>query len=401
MVDLTEENLKLLVFDSHPVQYRVPVWQLLESMRPGTLHVVYASDCSVRGHLDREFGKNVAWDEPMLSGYDHTILNCERGEPLSNWGSLTGKGVGQMIDTVKPDAILLTGLNYKYDLVAYFQAKKKRIPVWLRCETQDFASFRSAPKAFVRSLVYRIAYPALSTIFYIGELNKRHYLKHGVSPRKLREARYGTVDRFANLSNEEKTQKRKEAKQSAAISDSSLVIGFSGKFIEKKNPKILFEMLEHLPDALRSRIHLYFMGSGLLENELKILSGEVLKKYNVKTYYSGFINQSQLAGHYLAMDIMVLPSRRMGETWGLVANEAMQAGCGVIVSEAVGCSEDFKSWERFRVFKESSAEDRARCVLQLSEHPRDFNWARQKLEKYALKATAESIAQELHALKKP
>ena len=100
------------------------------------------------------------------------------------------------------------------------------------------------------------------------------------------------------------------------------------------------------------------------------------------------------------MDIMVLPSRRMGETWGLVANEAMQAGCGVIVSEAVGCSADFKSWERFRVFKESNAEDLAHCVLQLSEFARDFNWARQKLEKYALKATAESIAQELYALKK-
>jgi glycosyltransferase involved in cell wall biosynthesis len=100
------------------------------------------------------------------------------------------------------------------------------------------------------------------------------------------------------------------------------------------------------------------------------------------------------------MDIMVLPSRRMGETWGLVANEAMQAGCGVIVSDAVGCSEDFKSWERFRVFKESNAEDLAHRVLQLSEYSRDFNWARQKLEKYALKATAEAIAQELNALKK-
>jgi len=30
---------------------------------------------------------------------------------------------------------------------------------------------------------------------------------------------------------------------------------------------------------------------------------------------------------------MVLPSRRAGETWGLVVNEALQAGCAVIVSE--------------------------------------------------------------------
>lgn len=390
--------MKLLVFDSHPVQYRVPVWQLLESTRPGELHVVYASDCSVRGHQDKEFGKTVSWDEPMLSGYGHTILNCEKGEPLSTWGSLTGKGVSHLIETIKPDAVLLTGLNYKYDLVAYIQAKKRGIPVWLRCETQDYATTRSAPKAIVRSFIYRAAYQALSTIFYIGELNKKHYLKHGVSQRKLKPARYGTVDRFGNFDEREKERRRKEARQAAGISDDSFVIGFSGKFIEKKNPKILFEMLPYLPEILRSRIHLYFMGSGALEKELKLLSDDAYKKYGVKSYYSGFVNQSQLAGHYLAMDIMILPSRRMGETWGLVANEAMQAGCGVIVSDAVGCGEDFKSWERFRVFKEPNAEALASCVLALSAYPRDFNWARQKLEKYALKTTAESITQAMNEL---
>jgi hypothetical protein len=94
--------VKLLVFDSHPVQYRVPVWQLMERYNPGCLYVVYASDCSVRGHTDKEFGKKVAWDEPMLTGYSNTILNCEKGEPLSSWGSLTGKGVQEMIDKIKP-----------------------------------------------------------------------------------------------------------------------------------------------------------------------------------------------------------------------------------------------------------------------------------------------------------
>src|SRR5688572_14452476 len=164
-------------------------------MQPGCIHVVYASDCSIRGHNDKEFGKKVMWDEPMLAGYGHTILNCEKGEPLSSWGSLTGNGVRESLDAINPDAVLLTGLNYKFDLVAYINAKQKGIPVWLRCETQDQAITRSAVKGVVRSLIYRSAYPMLSRIFYIGELNKRHYLKHGVPDGKLRPARYGTVDR--------------------------------------------------------------------------------------------------------------------------------------------------------------------------------------------------------------
>jgi hypothetical protein len=41
-----------------------------------------------------------------------------------------------------------------------------------------------------------------------------------------------------------------------------------------------------------------------------------------------------------------------GRDWGLVANEALQAGCGVVVSSAVGCSIDFKNLDRFAVFEE-------------------------------------------------
>jgi glycosyltransferase involved in cell wall biosynthesis len=390
--------LKLLVFDSHPVQYRVPLWQLLEKHRPGCLHVVYGSDRSIRGYADKDFGQNIAWDDPMLAGYEYTILNCENG-PLEAWGSLTGKGVKETIEKIKPDAVLLVGLNYKYDSVAYFQAWRKGIPVWLRCETQDYAVNRSAGKAIIRTLIYRSLYFALQKIFYIGELNKKHYLYHGVPESKLRPARYGTVDRFASIREEEKEQRRKQRRSEAEITDTSLVIGFSGKFIKKKNPQILYQMLEFLPEDLRKRIHLYFMGSGILENELKDLAAQAQKNYGIKSYFSGFINQSQLANHYLAMDIMVLPSRRMGETWGLVANEAMQGGCAVIVSDAVGSGEDFKSWERFRVFKEPDPAELAKNVIQLAQFPRNFNWAKQNLEKYSLQSTAEAIADELVKLK--
>ena len=157
-------------------------------------------------------------------------------------------------------------------------------------------------------------------------------------------------------------------------------------------------MLEFLPTELRSRIHLYFMGSGPLEKELKDLAEAALKTHGIKSFFSGFVNQTQLPGHYLAMDVMVLPSRRMGETWGLVVNEAMQAGCGVIVSDAVGSSEDFKSWERFKVFKEPNAADLASQLTLLSHFPRNFEWASNGLENYSMEATAKAFATALEKL---
>jgi glycosyltransferase involved in cell wall biosynthesis len=390
-------SVKLLVFDSHPVQYRVPIWQAISQLRPGTIHVVYATDCSVRGYLDEGFGQSVAWDEPMLEGYEHTILNCEKGTPLSGWASLTGKGVSKLIDELKPEAILLTGLNYRYDLMAYLEANRRGIPLWLRCETQDEAVTRSKSKSTLRTLMYRVTYKKFDRIYYIGELNRRHYLNHGVPPEKLYPAFYGTVDRFESMSSEEKESVRILSRANAGISDTDFVIGFSGKLIQKKNPGILYKMLKSLPEELRSRTWIYFLGSGELEPELQLEAQKALEQFNVRTCFAGFANQSKLAAHYLAMDILVLPSRRMGETWGLVANEAMQAGCGVVVSDAVGCHVDFKSLERFSVFKEGDSEDLAESIKTLSTFPRSFSWPRKHLENYSIMSTATALIEKFAA----
>lgn len=386
---------KLLVFDTHPVQYRVPIWQKMEELKPGSVHVVYASDCSVIGHADNEFGITIGWDIPMLKGYPHSILNCEKGVPLSSWGSLTGEGVTSMINKINPSAVLLTGLNYRFDLIAYLAARKSGIPVWLRCETQDYALKRSKFKEIYRLLIYSIAYRALNKIFYIGELNKLHYIRHQISPVRLKPAYYGTKDLFIDMTTSQKNLIRTRTRLFAGINLNSVVIGFSGKFITKKNPEILFEMLASLPQDLQKRVHLYFMGAGALQPQLEAMAAEAYGKYGIKTNFTGFVNQSQLAPHYLTMDMLILPSRRMGETWGLVANEAMQAGCSVVVSDAVGCGSDFSSWERFRIFPSGDAAALAEKVADLAKYNREFDWAKQKLESYSIDATVASLLKEL------
>ena len=389
---------ELIVFDSHPVQYRVPVWRKIASQNPGSVHVIYGSDCSVRGHADTEFGVTISWDEPMLEGYDHTVLNCEKGVPLSGWQSLTGSGVGKILDKLKPKVVLLTGLNYLYDLTAYVEARRRGIPLWLRCETQDEAIHRSKGKGIIRSLLYRIIYQGFDRVFYIGQLNRNHYLRHGVPESKLKPARYGTVDRFIDLKEVEKKEQWKLERRKAGISETDFVIGFSGKLIPKKNPEILFRMLDALPDKLRARTCLYFLGSGELEQSLRNEADKALQKFGVRSIFAGFVNQSKLASHYLIMDVMVLPSRRMGETWGLVANEAMQAGCGVIVSDAVGCHADFESWERFRIFPGEDAKVLANHIVDLAKLPRKFDWAARKLQPYSITAIAEAITEEMKTI---
>lgn len=394
---------KLLVFDSLPSPYRAPIWQAIEKIIPSSLYVVYASDKWGNTSNDIEFGQEVKWGEPLLSGYNNTVLNCKNDNPpfilnktLSRWNSISGQGIAEVIDKNKPDYILLTSLIYKYDYKVYREARKRKIPLWLRCETQDDAIERSVFKTAVRSLIYRRIYSGISHFFYIGELNKQHYLKHGVSENQLTPALYGTVYRYKGMDIADKEKIRKRIRDDKGISINNIVIGFSGKFIEKKNPIILFKMLYTLPLEIQKRIVLYFVGSGPLEKELIEHSKIAFIKYGIKTIFTGFVDQTKIGDHYLAMDIFVLPSRKMGETWGLVVNEALQAGCSVIVSNAVGCSRDFFNAERFEVVKVDAEKELAEKVVRLANFTRDFNWALNLLIPYSIESTANSFIEKLN-----
>lgn len=67
----------LLIFETHPIQYRAPVYARLHELCPGSIHVVYASDYSLRGGHDPGFAKAVTWDSDLLAGYPSTILRSD------------------------------------------------------------------------------------------------------------------------------------------------------------------------------------------------------------------------------------------------------------------------------------------------------------------------------------
>ena len=271
----------LYVFDSHPVQYRAPVFRRMSQLLDSRMRVFYATDCSVRGYRDPGFGQEICWDEPLLDGYPNEVLHCTRGRPLCGFASLTGRGLGRAFSAARPKCILLTGLNYRYDWAARLHAQRRGIPVWLRQETQDEAFARPIWKECLRSLFYRTVYSGIDRFFTIGELNARHYLRHGIPSDRLTPARYATVDRCAGLDREEKVALRTRLRTAIGASEDAIIIGFSGKFIQKKDPGILIEMAELLGPELQSRTVLYFVGSGELEAYLQGRAVDLLRETGV------------------------------------------------------------------------------------------------------------------------
>ena len=384
----------IFIFDSHPVQYKAPIYQRLEKLRPGSFRVIYATDATMRGHADRDFGTAVSWNTPLLEGYAHTVLHNENGTPLQGFKSLSGRGVFALLRRERPQAALISQFLYAFDLAAYVGCRALGIPIWIRHETQDEAFPRGAGKSALRSLFYRLAYSGVEHAFYIGELNREHLRRHGVRDERMSRAAYCTP---GGAEPERMIKWRAAVREELKLGADEILVLFSGKFIEKKNPELIFEAFARLSAAEQKRFRLLFVGSGPLQAKLEDLAAQIPGR----VHFTGFVNQAEIPRYYAAADILVLPSRRAGETWGLVVNEALQAGCGVIVSDAAGCHREFGGWEQVRVIKEGDAAGCAEALRTLARFPRSFTWCSEAMEAYSVEAAAEAMAREIDRISQP
>lgn len=371
------------------MHYKAPVYQRLAKSAPGRFKVVYATDCSVRGHQDQGFGRQVKWDTPLLKSYEFEVCGKEHGVPLQGFFSLRGGGICKLIYRERPAAVILSQTLYWWDFSIILCCVLLRIPLGLRVETQDEAQRRSPLKTALRFLIWRGLYRAFSWGLCIGELNRRHLLRHGFAERQLVPTPYCVSADWAAVPEAAKAARRLKMRTTLGMGPDALCVAFVGKLIPKKQPDLLLAMVALLPQPLRSKVRLLFVGSGEMESTLKGRAERELPG----TIFTGFINQSALPDYYWAMDILVLPSRRQGETWGLVVNEALHAGCGVVITDAVGCHEEFGHWERVRVIPEGEAPALAKAVSQLSANSRDFNWAQSAMVAYSVDAAAGGFAE--------
>jgi glycosyltransferase involved in cell wall biosynthesis len=108
---------------------------------------------------------------------------------------------------------------------------------------------------------------------------------------------------------------------------------FVGRLSEEKNLTSLIELARlFVKDSLSYRIKI--IGEGDEYNNLNSL----ISKENLPIDLEGAKNWNQLDAIYKSSIAFILPS--LIETWGMVANEALEMGIPVICSSACGCADD-------------------------------------------------------------
>lgn len=354
---------------SHPIQYFAPLYRAITKRPEVSLTVYFYSGESLKQYFDREFGRAVEWDVPLLEGYRSVLTSEARRRKIAagfdwrpNWAILRELWVE------KYDVIWLHGYasvnSWLGVLISIFTGAQ----VLLR-EEQTLLTARSSLKSFSKRQILPILYRRVSGL-YIGENSRRFFELYGTRPDRLYPARYCVDNQAFRERHVQLLPERSQIRAKFGIESEAPVILFSGKLIDKKQPELLLESFRRLRREIPC--HLLFAGDGPLRTKLE---AKVREEHIPSVHWAGFLNQTELPLAYTAADIFVLPSAYQ-ETWGLVVNEAMNFGLPIIVSDHVGCGSDLvREGENGHIFKSgdpAALEAALRKVMKSSDRRRSY-----------------------------
>lgn len=332
MKNTTPEIVFLL---SHPIQYFSPMMAGLSKEWGDKFEVWYCSDVGLKAHLDEGFGVQYQWDIPLLEGYKSRFFRNYSVRPsvASFFGLFNPTLILSLLQN-RPKILIVHGWGYSTHIFAILLAYVFGINIWLRAETP--LNQEEMKTGFIqkmkRSLLKYGLFSIIDKFLYIGSRNKAFFKQLGAKEEQLIFTPYA-VDN-TNFYVGSKTDKLK-LKKILGISTETPIVLFCGKLINKKRPDLLLQssvLLKSIPHAI------LFVGAGEMQSELESFA----EKNKLLVRFIGFKNQSELPSIYAGSDIFVLPST-IGETWGLVVNEAMASGLPVVVSDTTGCSPDLVS----------------------------------------------------------
>jgi glycosyltransferase involved in cell wall biosynthesis len=297
--------------------------------------VFYLWDFGVVETKDPGFGITLEWDIPLLEGYPYSFIrNISKDPGNHHFLGYINPSLSARVVSWKPDVIFL--MNYAF--LSYFlllaDPRTWGLPILFRGDSHDIGR-RGTLWISLSKLIRRIVFARFSAFLDVGENNRAYIISSGVPRSKLFRSPHAIDNCRFQEARPAALREAQILRSKLAVGADQVLIAFVGKLIAIKRPFDLLQAFSMLPQDLRARAALLFVGEGKLKSELRSAS-RASRLENVN--FLDFQNQSAMPSIYAAADLLVLPSQN--ETWGLVVNEAMNLSCPAVVSDHVGCSPD-------------------------------------------------------------
>jgi glycosyltransferase involved in cell wall biosynthesis len=324
-------RVRLAYLVSHPIQYQSPLLRRIAQEPEIDLTVFFGSDSSLKGYRDKDFGVDVKWDVPLTDGFRHEFLPVLRDTGTEGIFSPVSRGI---LDRLRGfDALWVHGYATINQLHGILAAKALGIPVLVRSDSQLKDRPRGGAKLAAKNIFFAGLKRLVDGVLVSGTLNRdywRHYMGADfplfMLPYAVDNAWFQEQCAAASLT-------RGALLAELGMEAGRPVILFASKLQTRKLCGNLVEACARL--EVEEQPYLLIVGDG---EERAALEHQVaaLKLSGVR--FCGFRNQSEMPRFLELATVFVLPARH--EPWGLTVNEAMAAGCPVIVTDNVGCQPD-------------------------------------------------------------
>lgn len=234
------------------------------------------------------------------------------------------------IQTYKPDIVNVTGwaadLSLTVAIIFSFLSGKK---VVISNESTSFDHQRSFFKEFLKKVLVKMS----DGFIVFGKTSKDYLLELGAKSEQFIEQKGAVVD--------DKTIRRvfEKAQEDHFLSDvikTPYNFIYVGRIIGVKNIPILIKTFQNIKSKIEEAGNwgLIILGNGLLDDQIE----KLIEVQSKDIYKFNAVDWQTVPKYFSQSDCLVLPSN--SEPWGLVVNEAMICGMGVIVSDSCGCKDD-------------------------------------------------------------
>ncbi len=346
-----------MVLESHPVNYRLGIYEKLAGNTYVDLDVVFLRD-SLNGHTFPGSKKRI--NKISKLNFPHKYLR--------------GKDVISYFVKNRPDAIIVYGYQSWVNVATMLTARALGIPVIFRDEI-DFIDYSSPFIKNIKKIILPILFKIPSAFFYSYTRSKDFYVSNKVRKEKLFFHPCAVDNEYFQKRASSEQSLKKTLKNKYELPHRSKVLLYVGRLDERK--RVMDIARAYCKLVNKKNTYLVYVGSGPKESDIKKFAkrNDLL---NILTF--GSMDRSELHKFYSIADIFIIPSDYDPSPKAM--NEAMNFSLPIITSKNVGTAKDLvKNGKNGYVVSVGDISQMAKKIEQVLSNPK----LKKKMGKESLK----------------
>jgi glycosyltransferase involved in cell wall biosynthesis len=305
----------------------VPVFDALNRMIDGGLHVIYSTEVTPE-RVEKKIFEVLGNQAVGLEGEKRIGPKVVSGFAANTVFRVTYQpGALAALRRIKPEVVIGDGF-FQWTSFALAYRVLYRVPLVI-CYERTFQTERSAQ--WYRRIYRRLVLKLVGAMSCNGKLSKEYAQSLGMDSKRITTGHMvADTDNLAKQMAEVSENQRVELRESWG--SPKTVFLSVGRLVVPKGFRQLLEGWSRLSGAYDGTSALVIVGSGPEQAWLR----EFIARVKLESVYLvGEVDYDRIAAYYAAADIFIIPT--LEDNWSLVVPEAMACGLPVICSIYNGC----------------------------------------------------------------